>query len=114
MAWVRSVCGRIRGDYRYSKDVVYNNFPWPDATDEQKAEIGELAQGVLDARAAFPKSSLADLYDERVMPPRLLTAHQALDSAVMGLYGFPVSRSFTEADCVAALMERYQALVGGK
>jgi hypothetical protein len=111
MAWVRAVCGRLKSDYRYSKDIVYNNFPWPDATDEQKAAIEALAQGVLDARAQFPDSSLADLYDPLTMPPELLKAHRALDTAVMKLYGFPV-KDFREADCVARLMVRYEKLLG--
>jgi hypothetical protein len=109
MAWVRAVCGRIKSDYRYSNDIVYNNFPWPEASDEQKSAIEKLAQAILDAREQFPQSSLADLYDERIMPPALRTAHQELDRAVMKLYGFPV-KDFSEADCVAALMERYQML----
>jgi hypothetical protein len=113
MAWVRAVCGRIKSDYRYSKDIVYNNFPWPDATDEQKAVVEQLAQGVLDARAKFPGASLADLYDPLTMPPQLLKAHQNLDRAVMRLYGFPVGKT-TEADCVAALMERYRAITERK
>ena len=109
MAWVRAVCGRIKSDYRYSNDIVYNNFPWPDATDEQKSEIEQLANAVLDARELFPDSSLADLYDPLTMPPELLKTHQALDRAVMKLYGFS-AKDTTEATCVAALMERYQAL----
>ena len=109
MAWVRAVCGRLKSDYRYSKDIVYNNFPWPDATDEQKANIEKLAQAVLDARALFPDSSLADLYDPLTMPPELLKAHRALDAVVMKLYGFSV-KDTTEASCVAALMERYQKI----
>jgi len=109
MAWTRAVCGRLEMRYRYSKDIVYNNFPWPDATDEQKQGIEKLAQAVLDARAKFPESSLADLYDPLTMPPDLLKAHKELDKAVMKLYNFPV-RDFTEADCVAALMARYQKL----
>jgi hypothetical protein len=109
MAWMRTVCGRLKSDYRYSKEIVYNNFPWPDATDEQKAAIEKLGQAVLDARALFPAASLADLYDPIAMPPELLKAHQNLDRAVMKLYGFPVGKT-TEADCVAALMERYQKL----
>jgi hypothetical protein len=109
MAWVRAVCGRLEMRYRYSKDIVYNNFPWPNATDEQKAEIEKLAQAILDARALSSGSSLADLYDPLTMPPELLKAHQNLDRAVMKLYGFPVGKT-TEADCVAALMERYRAL----
>jgi len=109
MAWMRAVCGRLEMRYRYSKDIVYNNFPWPDVTDEQKAVIEKLAQGVLDARGLYPESSLADLYDERVMPFELLNAHRELDRAVMKLYGFSV-RDFAEADCVSALMEMYQKL----
>jgi len=109
MAWIRSVCGRLKSDYRYSKDIVYNNFLWPEATNEQKEQVEKLAQVVLDARANYPDSSLADLYDPLAMPPELLKAHQNLDRAVMKLYGFSV-KGFSEADCVAALMERYQKL----
>jgi hypothetical protein len=83
MAWVRAVCGRLKSDYRYSKDIVYNNFPWPDATDEQKAAIEKLAQDILDARALFKDSSLADLYDQTATPPELLKTHKTLDKAVM-------------------------------
>jgi len=110
MAWMRVVCGRLKSDYRYSKDIVYNNFPWPDANDEQRAEIEKLAQDVLDARALFPDSSLADLYDPLTMPPELLNAHRNLDRAVMKLYGFTPQNTPTEADCVAKLMARYQML----
>ncbi|MDR2599608.1 MAG: N-6 DNA methylase [Oscillospiraceae bacterium] len=115
MAWVRTVCGRIKSDYRYSGAIVYNNFPWPDATDEQKNEIEKLAQAVLDAREEYPDSTLADMYGETSMlfHTSLLNAHRELDKAVMKLYGFPV-KDFSEADCVAALMERYQELVGEK
>jgi len=109
MAWVRAVCGRLKSDYRYSNTMVYNNFPWPTATDEQKASIETLAQAVLDARANYPESSLADLYDPLTMPPDLLKAHQALDKAVMKLYNFPV-KDFTEADCVAKLMALYEGM----
>jgi len=111
MAWVRAICGRIKSDYRYSKDIVYNNFPWPDATDKLKAEIEELAQGVLNARGEYPDSTLADMYGETSMlfHSTLLNAHRELDRAVMKLYGFPV-KDFSEADCVAALMEMYQKL----
>jgi hypothetical protein len=110
MAWVRSVCGRLKSDYRYSKDIVYNNFPWPEATDAQKSAIEAAAQGVLDARAQFPDSSLADLYDPRTMPPELLKAHQKLDKTVWIAYGFSPKVITSEAACVAALMERYKAL----
>jgi hypothetical protein len=112
MAWVRAICGRIKSDYRYSKDIVYNNFPWSDATDKQKAEIENLAQSVLDARAKYPESTLADMYGETTMlfHTALLNAHRELDKAVMKLYSFPV-KDFSEADCVAALMDRYRALI---
>ena len=109
MAWVRAVCGRIKSDYRYSKDVVYNNFPWPNPTPEQKTRIEQTAQAILDARALYPDSSLADLYDEVTMPPELRRAHQDNDRAVMAAYGFPV-KGFTESDCVARLFEMYQGL----
>jgi len=109
MAWTRIVCGRLKSDYRYSNKIVYNNFPWPDATDEQKAAIEKLAQAVLDARALFPDSSLADLYDPLTMPPELLKAHKTLDNAVMKLYGF--ATNMTEAEIVAKLMERYQEMI---
>ena len=109
MAWMRTVCGRLKSDYRYSKDIVYNNFPWPAPTDEQKALIEQTAQGILDARALYPDASLADLYDELTMPPELRKAHQQNDRAVMAAYGFPV-KDFTESDCVAALMRMYQEL----
>ena len=109
MAWMRTVCGRLKSDYRYSKDIVYNNFPWPTPTPEQKALIEQTAQGILDARALYPDASLADLYDELTMPPELRKAHQQNDRAVMAAYGFPV-KGFTESDCVAALMRMYQEL----
>ncbi|MCD8391556.1 MAG: methylase, partial [Firmicutes bacterium] len=76
MAWTRAVCGRLKSDYRYSKDIVYNNFPWCSPTDEQKKRIERTAQGIIDARALYPDSSLADLYDELTMPPELRKAHQ--------------------------------------
>jgi hypothetical protein len=110
MAWTRAVCGRIKSDYRYSKDVVYNNFPWCNATAEQKAKIEQTAQAILDARALYPDCSLADLYDEIAMPPELRKAHQANDRAVMQAYGFPVKNDFTESMCVAELMKMYQSL----
>ena len=110
MAWVRIICGRIKSDYRYSKDIVYNNFPWPDATAEQKTEIEQLAQAILDARMQFPGSSLSDLYHPDIMPLTLMNAHRALDRTVMKLYGFSV-KDMDEAACVAALMERYQMIV---
>ncbi len=109
MAWMRTVCGRLKSDYRYAKDIVYNNFPWPTPTDEQKAKIEQTAQAILDARALYPDCSLADLYDELTMPPELRKAHQANDKAVMQAYGFDV-KTMTESSCVAELMKMYQEL----
>ncbi len=108
MAWMRVVCGRLKSDYRYSKDIVYNNFPWPTPTDEQRARIEATAQAILDARAKYPDSSLADLYDEVAMPPELRRAHQENDRAVMAAYGF--STKMSESECVAHLFELYQKL----
>lgn len=103
-AWMRTVCGRLKSDYRYSIGIVYNNFPWPDPTDTQRKTIETAAQAVLDARAQFPDSTLADLYD----PPELVRAHQALDRAVDAAYG---KKNFaSEAERVALLFERYQAI----
>ena len=110
MAWMRAVCGRLKSDYRYSKDVVYNNFPWPTPTDAQKAKIEQTAQAILDARALYPDSSLADLYDDLTMPPELRKAHQNNDRAVMQAYGFDV-KTTTESACVAELMKLYQQKV---
>ncbi len=112
MAWMRSICGRLKSDYRYSKDVVYNNFPWPTPTDAQIAKIEQTAQAILDARALYPDCSLADLYDEVMMPPELRKAHQQNDKAVMQAYGF-WGKLNTETECVAELMKMYQKLVGG-
>ena len=112
-AWVRTVCGRIKSDFRYSVNVVYNNFPWPTPTDAQKAKIEETAQAILDARALYPDSSLADLYDETTMPPELRKAHQQNDKAVMRAYGFDI-KTTTESSCVAELMRRYQGLMERK
>lgn len=109
MAWVRAVCGRIKSDYRYSKDIVYNNFPWPATTDEQRKIIEKTAQAILDARALYPDCSLADLYDEVTMPPELRKAHQQNDKAVMQAYGF-WGKLNTETECVAELMKMYQEL----
>ena len=112
-AWMRTVCGRLKSDYRYSKDIVYNNFPWPTPTDEQKAKIEQTAQAILDARAKYPDCSLADLYDELTMPPELRKAHQENDKAVMQAYGFDW-RNMTEPECVAELMKMYQKLTRGE
>ena len=111
MAWMRAVCGRLKSDYRYSVNIVYNNFPWPTPTDEQKAAIEKTAQAILDARALYPDCSLADLYDEVAMPPELRKAHQANDRAVMQAYGFDV-KTMIESTCVAELMKMYQKLAG--
>lgn len=113
MAWMRAVAGRLKSDYRYSKDIVYNNFPWCNPTPEQKAKIEQTAQMILDARAKYPDCSLADLYDETVMPPELRKAHQLNDRAVMEAYGF-WGRLNTESECVAELMKMYQRLTEGE
>jgi hypothetical protein len=118
MAWVKTVCGRLKNDYRYSKDVVYNNYPWPEPLDDKaRTAIEAAAQAVLDARAAFPDSTLADLYDPLTMPPELVKAHQKLDRAVDAAYlaaekaaGRKPPRLTTDAERVAFLFERYQAL----
>ena len=124
MAWVRTTCGRLKSDYRYSKDIVYNNFPWPDlaqnskpgqsvaTADKLQAAIESAAQTVLDVRARFQSgdqpATLADLYDPLTMPPELVKAHQALDRAVDTAYGKTAFK--TEAERVAFLFERYQQL----
>lgn len=117
MAWMRAVCVRLRMDYSYSNLIVYNNFPWPSPSDEQKKQIEMTAQEILGARKLYPNSSFADLYDPLTMPPELRKAHQKNDAAVMKAYGFDV-KTMSEADCVAALMKMYQELVskadGGK
>ena len=138
MAWMRAVCGRLKSDYRYSNTIVYNNFPWPQqfkidnsklkmengkwtlSGEDLPADKKELsifhsqlsiintAQAILDARAKYPDSSLADLYDETLMPPELRKAHQANDRAVMAAYGF--STKMTESECVAELFKLYESL----
>ncbi len=110
MAWMRAVCGRLEMRYDYSIKIVYNNFPWPTPTDEQKAKIEQTAQAILDARALYPDCSLADLYDELTMPIELRKAHQANDKAVMQAYGF-WGKLNTESECVAELMKMYQKLI---
>ncbi|MEQ1815670.1 MAG: type IIL restriction-modification enzyme MmeI [Nitrosomonas sp.] len=107
-AWMRAVCGRLESRYSYSNTIVYNNFPWPEPTESQRKTIEIAAQTVLDARAKFPDSTLADLYDPLAMPPELVRAHQALDRAVDAAYG---KKNFaSEAERVAFLFERYQAI----
>ena len=110
MAWMRATCGRLKSDYSYSNTIVYNNFPWPNPTEAQKAKIEQTAQGILDARAKFPDCSLADLYDEAAMSPELRRAHQENDRAVMQAYGFPVKSTFQESECVAELFRMYQGM----
>lgn len=107
MAWMRTVCGRIKSDYRYSNDIVYNNFPWPTPSVQQQQKIEQTAKAILDARLLYPDSSLADLYDEVAMPPELRKAHQNNDRAVMQAYGFSV-KDMTESICIAELMKLYQ------
>ncbi len=113
MAWMRAVAGRLEMRYRYSKDIVYNNFPWCSPTEEQKAKIEKTAQMILDARAMYPDCSLADLYDEAVMPPELRKAHQLNDRAVMEAYGF-WGKLNSESECVAELMGMYREMTEGK
>ena len=132
MAWMRAVCGRLKSDYRYSNTIVYNNFPWPfsekqtdlfasndahtkakNVSSEQirllnQEKIQQTAQAILDARAKYPDCSLADLYDETVMPSELRKAHQANDRAVMQAYGF--TPKMTESEIVAELFKKYERL----
>ena len=110
MAWMRVVCGRLKSDYRYSKEQVYNTFPWPNPTEAQRAKIDQTAQSILDVRAKYSGTSLADLYDEVTMPVDLRKAHQDNDRAVMQAYGFPVKSTFTESQCVAELFKLYQQI----
>ena len=107
MAWMRTVAGRLKSDYRYSGKIVYNNFPWPEVTEEQQEKIAALAQAVLDARALYPESSLAALYDPLTMPPELVRVHQKLDAAVEKAYGH---RFATDAERVAHLFALYEQM----
>lgn len=113
MAWVRATCCRLKSDYSYTVNDVYNNFIWPAPTEQQKAKIEQTAQAILDARALYPDSSLADLYDELTMPLELRKAHQANDRAVMDAYGFikGTAARTSESACVAELMKLYQQKV---
>lgn len=111
MAWMRAVCGRLEMRYRYSKEIVYNTFPWPNPTDAQKAKVEQTAQAILDARAQYPDCSFADMYGEKMyLFPELLKAHQNNDKAVMQAYGFSI-KDMTESQCVAELMRMYQELM---
>lgn len=109
MAWMRTVCGRLKSDYDYSAKIVYNNFPWPVPTEKQKTKIEQSAQAILDARSLYPDCSLAVLYNEVTMPPELRKAHQVNDRAVMEAYGF-WGKFNSESACVAELMKMYQQL----
>lgn len=109
MAWMRAFAGRLKSDYRYSKDIVYNTFPWPKLTNENRAEIEKTANLILSARVLYKDSTLADLYDELTMPIELRNAHRENNKAVMKAFGFNLK--MTEEECVAALMKRYQTLV---
>lgn len=108
MAWMRTVCGRLKSDYRYSKDIVYNNFLWPQADDEQAGRIAEAARAVLDARALFPDSTLADLYDPVAMPIELRNAHRRLDRLVLAAYGLPATAD--DEQIVAHLFQLYSLM----
>ena len=112
-AWMRKVAVRLKDDYSYSKDLVYNTFPMPDLDEQGKLKISQTAQHILDARDLYKDSSLADLYDPLTMPPELKKAHIENDKAVMQAYGFSI-KDTSEADCVAALMKMYQELTAEK
>lgn len=109
MAWIQAIRGWLKSDYHYSKDVAYNDFPWPIPADAQKAKIEQTTQAILDAWALYPDCSIADLYDEIAMPLELRKAHEQNGRAVMQAYGFDVATT-TKTSCVAKLMRRYQRL----
>lgn len=109
-SWMRLVAGRLKSDYRYAKDIVYNTFVWCNPNPEQRANIERTAQDILDARRQYPNSTLANLYDDVLMPPELRKAHQQNDKAVMQAYGFSI-RDMTESSCIAAMMKLYQKKV---
>jgi hypothetical protein len=111
MTWVKYVCGRLKSDYRYSNEVVYNNFPFPlHPTESQKKKVEEAAQAVLDARVKYPDSSLADLYDPVTMPPDLVKAHQVLDKAVDQCYrSQPFTSELSRIEFLFGLYEEYTA-----
>ena len=118
-AFMRAISGRLKSDYRYSNTLVYNNFPIPDFNEKTREKISQTAQAILDARALYPDSSLADLYDELTMPPELRKAHQANDKAVMQAYGMTKEVDgkktwLTESETVARLFEMYEELVSEK
>lgn len=107
-AWTRVVCGRLKSDYRYSKDIVYNNFPWPEVAPKQREKIEQTAQSILDAREKYPDATLADLYGNMLLFPELLKAHRANDAAVMEAYGF--DKTLSESEIVTRLFQLYQKL----
>lgn len=108
MAWLRAVCGRLKSDFRYSKDIVYNNFPWPGTTEQQRNQIEETAKMIMSAREYYPDASMADFYSNLILFPDLMKAHRANDAAVLEAYGFPKDAS--EPDIVARLFKMYQEL----
>ena len=108
MNWMKTICGRLKSDYRITKNNVYNNFPWPKIENEQKEKLSKTAQGILDARKLYPDSSLADLYDPLTMPVELRKAHEANDKAVLKAYG--LKPSTTEQEIVQRLFEMYEEL----
>ncbi len=108
-AWTRAVCGRLESRYRYSKDIVYNNFPWPTVTPEQREKIGRTAQAILDAREKYSDATLADMYGNMLLFPELLKAHRANDAAVMEAYGF--AKTLSESEIVTRLFQCYRKLV---
>ena len=110
MSWMRTIAGRLKSDYSYSTTLVYNNFPWPDVNDNQKKQITETAQAILNARKLYPDSSLADLYDPLTMPVELRKAHEANDQVVLRAYG--LKPSATEQEIVQHLFEIYEGLMG--
>ena len=109
MAWMRAIAGRLEMRYRYSGSVVYNTFPWPTPSKEQKTKIENTAQNILNLREKYSDCSLAILYNVLTMPNELLEAHRENDRAVMEAYGFDV-KTMTESTCVAELMKLYQKL----
>ena len=111
-AWMRVVCGRLKSDFRYSKDIVYNNFPWPEPTEDQKSKIEQTAQAILDARQIYPEASFADMYGNLILFPDLMKAHRANDLAVLEAYGFPKDAS--ESEIVARLFKMYQELTANQ
>ena len=108
MAWTRVVCGRLKSDYDYSIKIVYNNFPWPSVSEQQRQKIEQTAQAILDAREKYAEASFADMYSHLILFPELLKAHRANDAAVMQAYGFDLKMS--ENEVVAALFKLYQEL----